>query len=220
MSDTIKGSIIGALITVVGSILVFVLGNFSTQDSIVESLSVRFNSVDSSMSYEQALQSIYEEVEQLKANNSMLQSKNEALQSEIDSSKSASIRSEQIALAESYASSGKYEVAIPILNEITEKTEDINALLKDYTINYEASIISNAESLANNGNYDEATTLIDGALKIVPASQALLDKKNTVTPKYLVDTVECYKAENLCLLDNREYIKMSGKSYNHSILSQ
>ena len=195
MSDTIKGSIIGALITVVGSILVFVLGNFSTQDSIVESLSVRFNSVDSSMSYEQALQSIYEEVEQLKANNSMLQSKNEALQSEIDSSKSASIRSEQIALAESYASSGKYEVAIPILNEITEKTEDINALLKDYTINYEASIISNAESLANNGNYDEATTLIDGALKIVPASQALLDKKNTVTPKYLVDTVECYKAE-------------------------
>lgn len=50
MSDTIKGSIIGALITVVGSILVFVLGNFSTQSTIeektVETLSEYFYSVD------------------------------------------------------------------------------------------------------------------------------------------------------------------------------
>lgn len=55
MSDTIKGSIIGAIITVLGSILVFHLGNFSTQKSIVEALSVRFDSVDNDMSYEQAL---------------------------------------------------------------------------------------------------------------------------------------------------------------------
>lgn len=234
MSDTIKGSIIGALITVVGSILVFVLGNFSTQDSIVESLSVRFNSVDESMSYEQALQAIYEEVEQLKVNNSALekslgesntsystlQSENENLLLEIESLKNVNNRSEQIALAESYASTGNYEVAIPILNEITEKSEDVNALLKEYITNYEASIISNAESLANNGNYDEATALINEALKIVPDSPVLLDKKNTVTPKYLVDTVECYKSENLWRLDSREYMKMSGKSYKHAIFTQ
>lgn len=234
MSDTIKGSIIGALITVVGSILVFVLGNFSTQDSIVESLSVRFDSVDNTMSYEQALQAIYEEVEQLKTDNtslekslgesntnySTLQSENENLLLEIESLKNANNRSEQIVLAESYASTGNYEVAIPILNEITEKSEDINALLKEYITNYESSIISNAESLANNGNYDEATTLINEALKIVPDSPALLDKKNTVTPKYLVDTVECYKSENLWRLDSREYMKMSGKSYKHAIFTQ
>lgn len=234
MSDTIKGSIIGALITVVGSILVFVLGNFSTQDSIVEALSVRFDSVDESMSYEQALQVVYEEVEQLKAdkttlekslnesnaNYSSLQSENDKLQSEIESLKNTDKRIEQIALAESYASSGNYEIAIPILNEITEKTEDVNALLKEYTTNYEASIISSAESLANNGNYDEATALINEALKIVPASSALLDKKNTIKPKYLVDTIECYKAENLWILDSREYMKMSGKSYKHAIFTQ
>ena len=126
MSDTIKGSIIGALITGVISFLIFILGNFSTQDSIVESLSVRFDSVDSSMSYEQALQAIYEEVERLKVNNATLkksineskadnatlQSENENLHSEIDSLKNASNRSEQIALAESYASLGNYEVAM------------------------------------------------------------------------------------------------------------
>ena len=234
MSDTIKGSIIGALITGVISFLIFILGNFSTQDSIVESLSVRFDSVDSSMSYEQALQAIYEEVERLKVNNATLkksineskadnatlQSENENLHSEIDSLKNASNRSEQIALAESYASLGNYEVAIPILNEITEKTDDVNALLKDYITNYESSIIFNAEALANNGNYVEAIALIDEALKIVPNNQALLTQKNNVTPKYLVDTIECYKSTNLWLLDSREYIKMSGKSYKHAIFTQ
>lgn len=234
MKEQIIAAVVGAIITGLFSVLIFHLGNFSTQDSIVESLSVRFDSVDESMSYEQALQAIYEEVEQLKANNttlekslgesntnySTLQSENENLLLEIESLKNANNRSEQIALAESYASTGNYEVAIPILNEITEKSEDVNALLKEYITNYESSIISNAESLANNGNYDEAATLINEALKIVPDSPALLDKKNTVTPKYLVDTVECYKSENLWTLDSREYMKMSGKSYKHAIFTQ
>lgn len=83
MSDTIKGSIIGALITVVGSILVFVLGNFSTQSTIeektVETLSGYFDSVNKDMSYEQALQTVYKENEQLKEeNNSYISSLIEA----------------------------------------------------------------------------------------------------------------------------------------------
>ncbi len=234
MRESIISAIIGAIIAGMFSLLVFHLGNFSTQESIVESLSVRFDSVDSNMSYEQALQIVYEEMEQLKANNSLLQksieesnnnyeileSENSSLQLEIESLKNAGNRSEQIALAKSYASSENYEVAIPILNEISEKTEDVKALLKEYTTNYEASIISNAESLANDGNYDEAITLIDEALKVAPNSQVLLDKKSNVTPKYLVNTVECFKAENLWLLDSREYIKMSGKSYKHAIFTQ
>lgn len=186
------------------------------------------------MSYEQAFQTIYEDMGQLKSDKSILQktidesktditilqSEKQNLQAEIDSLKSANNRSEQIALAESYASSGNYEVAIPILNEITEKTEGVNALLKEYTTNYESSIISSAESLANDGNYDKAIALIGEALKIVPDSQALLNKKDNVTPTYLVDTVECYKSTNLWLLDSREYIKMSGKSYKHAIFTQ
>ena len=234
MKEQVVGAVVGAIITGLFSVLIFHLGNFSTQKSIVESLSVRFDSVDKGMSYEQALQIIYEETEQLKANNaslqkildelnvnySTLQSENKNLQSEIESLKNKDTRIEQITLAESYASTGNYEVAIPILNEITEKSEDVNALLKEYTTNYESSIISNAELLANNGNYDEATALINAALKIIPDSSTLLDKKNLVTPKYLVDTVECYKAKNLWLLDSREYIKMSGKSYKHAIYTQ
>lgn len=70
MSDTIKGSIIGAVITGGISLLIFILGNFSTQSTIekntVETLSGYFDSVDKDMSYEQALKTIYEENENQK----------------------------------------------------------------------------------------------------------------------------------------------------------
>lgn len=65
MTDTIKGAIYGALITTVGSLLTFILGNFSTQATLekntVETLSEYFDSVDKDMSYKEALQTVYEE---------------------------------------------------------------------------------------------------------------------------------------------------------------
>ena len=232
--DLLVQIISGIIVAIITAIATGIVTNYFTQKGIIEAISVRFDSVDSNMSYEQALQLVYEDMEQMKANNFTLQKRidesndsyaalqleNNSLQSEIDSLKNTISCTEQIVLAESYASSGKYEIAIPILNEINEKSEDVNALLKEYKNNYETLVISNAESLAHNGNYDEAITLIEEALKVIPDSQILHDKKKNVTPQYLVDTIECYKAENLWLLDSKEYIKMSGKSYRHAIFSK
>lgn len=69
MNDTIKAAIISALITAfiatLTSVLIFILGNFSTQavleENTVETLSEYFDSVDKDMSYKQALQTVYEE---------------------------------------------------------------------------------------------------------------------------------------------------------------
>ena len=83
MSDTIKGSIIGAVITGIISLLIFFLGNFSTQDAIekntVETLSRYFDSVDKDMSYEQTLQTIYKENVTLKSEISRLEEHNQNL---------------------------------------------------------------------------------------------------------------------------------------------
>lgn len=215
---------------VVATLFVHFDTKHSTEGAIVEALSERYASVDKDMSYEQALEAVDKDIEKLKTDNATLQSENIDLQSEISSLQSEktnlqneisslSDRSEKIARAESYAALGNYEVAIPILNSITEKGEDVLALLKDYTFNYEISIIMDAEALANDGNFDEAITLVDEALKIIPNSQTLLEKKDDITPKYLVDTIECYKAENLWRLDSRDYIKMTGKSYRYAIFS-
>lgn len=206
----------------------------STENKIVVDLSERYESVDKEMSYEQALQAADKDIKKLENNKSTLQSENSDLnsenttlnatisdlQSEIDSLKENISYSDKIAQAETYAASNNYEVAIPLLNSIPEKSEDIVALLKDYTANYEISIVTNAEALANDGSFNEAVDLINEALKIIPNSQILQDKKNNVTPQYLVDIIECYKAENLWLLDSKEYMKMSGKRYRHAIFSQ
>lgn len=45
MSDTIKGAIIGALITTIGSILIFFLGNFSTQATLEKILLKHYQSI-------------------------------------------------------------------------------------------------------------------------------------------------------------------------------
>ena len=218
---------VATILGVLASVFFYVDAKQSTEHKIVEALSERYESVDREMSYEQALEAVDRDIQtlandktSLQLENSKLENEVSLLEEEIKSLEEEIDRSEKIARAESYAASGNYEVAIPTLNSISEKTEDVVALLNDYTVNYEESIATNAESLARNWNFDEAITLIDEALKIVPNSQVLLRMKRDITPKYLVETIECHKAENLWLLDSKEYIKMSGKSYRHAIYSE
>lgn len=227
-------TIIVTTIGVASSIFFYFDTKHSTEAKIVEALSERYESVDKEMSYEQALEEVDRQVKKLGSNNANLQAENDSLLSQLSSLKSEndSLQNEvsllktenehfdMISLAERYAASGNYEVAIPILNSITNKTEDIVSLLKSYTEKYEITIMLDAEALANSGNYEGAIGLIDEALTIVPNSQALLAKKADLLPKYLVDTIECYQAQNLWRLDSRESIKMSGKSYRHAIFSQ
>ncbi|MCM1181704.1 MAG: hypothetical protein NC347_15745 [Clostridium sp.] len=227
-------SLILSLVTIGSSFFFHYDGKNSKEKEIVEALSERYEFVDKGMSYERALQEVDEEIEKLKLNNETLQEdmeesgkeneglkiENANLQNQIAMLQNEYECSEKITLAESYAESGNYEVAIPILSSISEKTEDVVALLQNYTMNYENKIVGNAEALANDGRYDEAIALIDEALEIVPSSQVLNNEKENVTPKYLVETVECYRAENLWLLDSKEYIKMGGKSYQNAIFTQ
>ena len=237
-------TLVVSLLGVIATVFVGIYTNYISKKAIVEALSERYESVDKDMSYEQALEAVDRDIENIKKDNTKLQSEKSDLQSEITTLKSEKgnlqyensvlqseisdlqkqilsleERSEKIARAESYAISGNYKTAIPILNSITEKTEDVVALLEDYINNYEIAVVSDTEALASDGKYDEAMALVDGALGIVPKSQVLLDKKNDITPKYLVGTIECYKSENLWLLDSKEYIKMTGKSYRHAIYS-
>lgn len=227
-------TLVVSIVAIIVNVLIYNDTKRSTENKIVEALSERYASVDKEMSYEQALEAVDRDIQTLTSDKASLQLKNDELENEInllenevtslenqiDSLKKEIDRSEKVARAESYAALGNYEVAIPVLNSISERTEDIDALLKDYIANYEISTITNAESLASSWNFDEAVTLLDEALKIIPNSQVLLEKKKDITPKYLVETIECHKAENLWLLDSKEYIKMSGKSYRHAIYSQ
>ena len=79
-------AIIGALITTCGSVLVFFLGDFSTQKSLekstVETLSNYFDSIDTNMEYKEALQNIYEEYQNVKNENTDLKNQLNLMQEE------------------------------------------------------------------------------------------------------------------------------------------
>lgn len=222
--------IVSAILSILGiavSVFIYFDTKDSTENQIVEALAERYETVDREMTYEQALQAVDREMEELKLDyqtttkeNVALQQKTDSLEREINSLSAEIDYSEQITLAEKYAALGNYEVAIPILNNIPEKQEDAVALQKEYTNAYERSTLAAVETLAGNWNFDEAETLLDKALEVLPGSALLLDKKKDIMPQYLVETIECYKSENLWLLDSKEYIKMSGKSYRHAIYSQ
>lgn len=89
MSDTIKGAIIGALITTLGSVFIFFIGDFSTQDTLekstVATLSEYFDSVNKDMSYKQALQTIYEASKQKDEEIGKLNQQNDDFQTQISS---------------------------------------------------------------------------------------------------------------------------------------
>lgn len=89
MSDTVKGSIIGAIIgaiiTGLVSLLIFFLGNFSTQSTIVKTLSEYFDSVTNEMSYTEALQTIYKASNQKDQDISVLEQQNNDLEEQLQS---------------------------------------------------------------------------------------------------------------------------------------
>lgn len=216
MSDTIKGAIIGALITTLGSVLIFFLGNFSTQATLekntVETLSEYFNSVDKDMSYKQALQTIYEDYKNIKDENSQLQEQLSTAQSQVSADKK---NKEVIDTANSFGDLGDYEKALSILNEVEEKTPEMELLFTEYSGKYESQIIDNASNLQEEGKYDEAVEIIDNALKVLPNSNELISKKEKIIaekPQNFMDVCEPYETSyNYKKFINGETFQMSGQ---------
>ena len=216
MSDTIKGAIIGALITTLGSVLIFFLGNFSTQATLekntVETLSEYFDSIDKDMSYKQALQTVYEDYKNTKDEKDKLQEQLNAKQNEADAEKKIK---EVIETVSSLSDKGNYEKALSILNGVEDKTPEMELLLVDITGKFETQIIDKASNLQGEGKYDEAVEIIDNALKILPNSNDLSTKKEKIIaekPQNFMDVCEPYETSyNYEKYINGETFQMSGQ---------
>ena len=157
MNDTIKGSIIGAIITVAGSVLIFFLGNFSTQDTIekktVETLSGYFDNIDKDMSYEQALQAVYKENENLKTQNSNLLEQNQDLTIENedakkDMSQKYDVDFQNINLIINGIDSGYHDKVIQIDNELYYSQGFLQYIVDNQPISFENSklFVGNVQS--------------------------------------------------------------------------
>lgn len=240
MKDEIKGAVIGAVvgavITGATSVLIYFLGNFSTQATLeaktVETLSEYFSVVDKDMSYKEALQSLYSGyvdlnniVDQLKGEKEQLNGDKNSLsdqitqlekimkemQEKIDTNeKTESI----INIAKSYAESENYEKAILTLNSIKNQTAEIEQLIDDYSKKYEMQTVIEASNLQKDEKYDDAIEMIEKALKVLPNSVDLalkIDDINSEKPKYFMSTCTFYETYHYSQYINGELFSMSGK---------
>lgn len=229
MSDTIKGSIIGALITVVGSILVFVLGNFSTQSTIedqtVETLSGYFDSVNKDMSYEQALQTIYKENEILKNENldlnKQLDNLNQKInnkQAEIDNQNLQEEINRVVQTATEYWNNSDFIQSLSLLKNYKSKSVDIELLYSQYSNDYCSYILQQVDAYTDNMQYDDAITLINDVLLLVYDSSILNQKIKEIEnskPNNFMDAIKPYEKYGYTEKVSSDYMQMGGnKFYN------
>lgn len=193
MSDTIKGSIIGAIITSIGAILIFFLGNFSTQatleKSTVKTLSEYFTAVDKDMTYKDALQTVYEE-------NQNLKNDVKELNSQLEEQNAVDEVNQTIKNATEYWNNSDYNQALSALNNFKNKSPEINSLIEEYTKEYEQYISGQADTLKNE-NIDEANKIVKDALNVLPESKVLKDKLTEIENSYphnMVDVVPAYQS--------------------------
>lgn len=190
MKEQIVGAVVGAIITGLFSVLIFHLGNFSTQESIVESLSVRFDSVDESMSYEQALQAIYQEREsdknEIESLNKQIDDLNLTIndlnaeidkkQLEISNQESQEEINKIIQNATDYWNNSDYIQSLTLLKNSKTKSEDIKSLYEKYSNEYILNLLSQADLLISERKYDEAIKLLNDGKAVVDNDKMIGDK--------------------------------------------
>ena len=224
----------GVIVAIITAIATGLVTNYFTKKDIIEAISVRFNSVDSNMSYEQALQIVYEENENLKIENDNLKAQLDKVnmkindqQAQIDKQKSEEEISKIIQNATEYGNSLNYVQALYILNNVKDKTPEIEMLINDYSQKYESSIIEQANSLKAEEKLDEACNLIKEAFNILPNSQTLkheLEEIENSYPKNMVDAVPAYesggngyKEYSIAIEGATDYFTMAGVNYTNGI---
>jgi len=218
MSDTIKGAIVGAIITVAGSLLIFYLGQFSTQETLekstVEVLSNYFEYIDINMSYKDALQVLYNQsLEQQRANELLKQQletaeiKNQELNSIIITTQQEFENSQQelkdaendaniVIAAKQYAENDNLKNAIVLLAGVNSPTSEMKVLFDDYKQQYKEQIIIQTTSLCGEGKYEDAIELINDALILIPNDVILKEQKEKINqskPHKLMNTILPYE---------------------------
>lgn len=129
--------------------------------------------------------------------------------------------------AKYYAESNDYLNALNILNIATNKTDEINMYINDYTIQYELFINNQINDLIQNNRLDEAKVIAEDALEIIPQSQLLKNKQQEIEnsfPKNMVDVVPAYQSVGNAYREYSskksgatEYFTMGGVKYTNGI---
>lgn len=181
--SSIAGAVVGAIIT--GGISVFI--NISNQDTIkkntVETLSVYFDSVDKDMSYEDALQTIYKENENLNVEINNLKTQLNNAEDQINQQNSQEEINKVIQNATDYWNNSDYVQALTFLKNSKSKSADIESLYEKYSTEYSNNLLLQADSLVTERKRDEAIKLLKEGSILVSNNKEINDKISEINSK-------------------------------------
>lgn len=228
---TIINTLIGSGITGIISLAIFFLGDYSSTATIekktVETLSNYFEYVDKNMTYEQAIQEIYSEKRDLETQISKLKKEIDDKEYEITQQNHQKEVEEIVKSATEYGNNGDYIQAITLLSNIETKSTQLESLINDYEKKYETDIVDKVTILQADVQLEEASVLIEDALKIVPDSVKLNESKRVIENSLPVNMLEkvaayqsggnTYKEYDAYRTGATEYFCMGGKKYTNGM---
>ena len=151
------------------------------------------------------------EIAELKEENDSLSNINEQFSSD----------KEVIALissAQSFADSNDFLGALAVLNSITNRTPQIEAMISNYIEQYERYIATQAEALRSEKKYREAIKLIDDALKVLDNPPFLVAKRNEIQDSMLtsfVSVLSPYERNGYAERTGGQVMEMGGNKYSN-----
>lgn len=230
MSKELK---IGLITATVEAILALIVGYIlllaqadSLENKTVEKLAGYFDAVDESMSYDQVMKYLYEDVQEKESVISQLSQKNEELEQKLNELNEQHLLDNEnqsiIESAQTYADASEYLNALALLHSASNKTPYMEVLVKEYEGKYELQVVAEADSLIRSERYDEANDVLNDALKIIPESTTLAAYIDKIPgePQYLMEICAPYQTS-----DNQYYreptsFKMAGKTYTNGFSMQ
>ena len=145
--------IFGILFAIIPCLLTAYLGDLHGQSEIVDELSRRFDSVEESMSLNDALESAYKDYANVEA--------------ELNALKDEEAGKQVLANARAAWDSGKHEEALTSLQKASKKSGDCAVAFADYSSGYTDEVLAKADELVSSKKYDEAKSVLKAASKIV-----------------------------------------------------
>lgn len=214
-----------AALTIITSLWIHFDTKRSTEEKIVQALSDRYIFVDKEMSYEQALEALDKDIKELENDIKNLKEKNKSKDKEITTlQKDLLERQERIDAysdienihsiidqATDYWSSNSYSQALVLLRDSENLSDDIATLYKQYSTEYCAIIIKQADALIASRRIDDAKSLIDSNIAIVKDSSPLKTKLKEVENKKPV------KLSSLKSIASRNYYEIDDSGATDTI---
>lgn len=220
MNIQMKSALIGAIIPTVGAFVIFFLGNFFTESKLerdtVQVLSEKFDSVEKSMSYEEALQAIYEENENIKIQLNELTAEISEKQLQVDVQKTQEEIDRIIKTATGYWDDSNFIQSLTLLKNSKSIMPEIESLYKQYSDEYCLKLLGQADTLISDMKYEEAIELINNSLTIVYDDSVLMRKVNDIQnskPQNFINSIKPYEKYGYTEKIGGDFMQMGGDKY-------